>query len=272
MKTKTSNHELTRKTTNKGEFVFVRVVSWLRSSVSSDFLNFSFKTAILASLMCLFVVVAPAQMTKEKLGEQGNALLNTGKQKEALELVDGYPEFAGEMEVLYIKSIAYTELRDHKQADIYFQKQFDTFKGNADSARAEAGDISANNPPTKENSDLAALMYGASLISYASADLVNSLRATAFEKNGMPAARRKPVNLDNFDEMRTAYRETSIEAGLLEMKLGQLKDALANLNKAVELGPTDAAAYRGRAQVYRKMRKVALARADEIKARKLAGK
>jgi tetratricopeptide (TPR) repeat protein len=272
MKTKTGNHELTRNTTNKGEFALVRVVSWLRSSVSADFSKFSFKTAILAGLMSLFVVVAPAQMTKEKLGEQGNALLNAGKQKEALELADAYPEFAGEMEVLYIKSIAHTELREYQQADIYFQKQFDTFRDNADSARSDAEDILGNNPPTKENNDLAALMFGASLISYASADMVNSLRAVAFEKNGMPAAKRKPVNLGDFDEMRRAYRETSIEAGLLQLKLNQLKDALANLNKAVELGPTDAAAYRGRAQVYRKMKKLALARADEIKARKLAGK
>jgi tetratricopeptide (TPR) repeat protein len=227
---------------------------------------------ILITLSPLMALAQPAKVTKEQLGQLGNELLNAGKQKEALELVDAYPEFADEMEVLYVKSIAYTELKDYKQADIYFQKQFDTFRANADSARSEAEDIVGNNPPTKENHDLAALMFGASLISYASADMVNSLRAAAFEKNGMPAAKRKPVNLGDFDEMRRAYRETSIEAGLLQLKLNQLKDALANLNKAVEIAPTDAAAYRGRAQVYRKMKKLALARADEIKARKLAGK
>jgi tetratricopeptide (TPR) repeat protein len=226
----------------------------------------------LTALSSLITLAQPARLTKEQLGEQGNALLNAGKQKEAIELVDAYPEFAGEMEVLYIKAVGYTELKDHKQADIYFQKQFDTFRDSGDSARAEASDILANNAPTKENNDLAALMFGASLISYASADMVNSLRAVAFEKNGMPAAKRKPVNLGNFDEMRTAYCETSIQAGLLQLKLNQLKDALANLNKGVELGPKDAAAYRARAQVYRKMKRPVPARADEIKARKLAGK
>jgi Flp pilus assembly protein TadD len=232
------------------------------------------KTALLIALTVLsaFITLAqPAKLTKEQLGEQGNALLNAGKQKEALELAAAYPEFADEMEVLYIKSIAYTELKDYTQADIYFQKQFDTFRGNGGSARAQAVEL-AKDPGIKVTSDLASLMFGVSLVSYASADLVNSLRATAFEKNGMPASKRKPVNLDNFDEMRTAYRETSMEAGLLQLTLNQLKDALANLNKAVELGPTDAVAYRGRAQVYRKMKKLALARSDEIKARKLAGK
>lgn len=233
------------------------------------------KTTLLIAITAISAFIAlaqPARLTKEQLGEQGNALLSAGKQKEALELADAYPEFAGEMEVLYIKAVAYTELKDYRQADIYFQKQFATFRGNADSARAEAVDILAKNPPTKENNDLAALMYGASLISYASADMVNSLRAVAFEKNGMPAAKRKPVNLGNFDEMRTAYRETAIAAGLLQLKLNQLRDALSNLNKAVELGPKDAAAYRARAQVYRKMKKPALARADEAKAGKLGGK
>jgi len=232
------------------------------------------KTALLIALTVLSAVVTlaqPAKLTKEQVGEQGNALLNAGKQKEALELADAYPEFAGEVEVLYIKSIAYTELKDYQQADIYFQKQFDTFRSNGDSAREQGVEL-AKNPTNRATNDLAALMFGVSLISYASADMVNSLRATAFEKNGMPAARRKPVNLGSFDEMKTVYLETSIQAGLLQLKLNQLKDALSNLNKAVELGPTDAAAYRGRAQVYRKMRKLVLARADETKARKLGGK
>lgn len=233
------------------------------------------KTALLIAITALSAFIAfaqPARLTKEQLGEQGNALLNAGKQKEALELADAYPEFAGEMEVLYIKSVAYTELKNYKQADIYFQKQFDSFRGNGNSARDEAGDILKNNEPTKENNDLAVLMFEASLVSYASADMVNSLRAVAFGKNGMPAAKRNPVNLDGFDEMRTAYRETAIAAGLLQLKLNQLKDALSNLNKAVELGPKDAAAYSARAQVYRKMKKPALARADEVRAGKLAGK
>lgn len=233
------------------------------------------KTAFLFCLLTFLAIslqAQPSRLTKEQLGEKGNALLNAGKQNEALELVGAYPEFENEMEVLYIRSIAYTELKNYKKADIYFQKQFDTFRGNADSARAEAGGIIAKNPRTKENDELASLMYGASLISYASADMVNSLRAVAFEKNGMPAAKRVPADLEHYREMTTAYRETSIDAGLHQLKLNQLKDALANLNKAVELGPKDPAAYRGRAQVYRKMRRLAPARADEAKAKQLGGK
>lgn len=233
------------------------------------------KTALLIAIITLstFMTLAqPAKVTKEQLGQLGNELLNAGKQKEALELTDAYPEYADEMEVLYIKSIAYTELKDYKRADIYFQKQFDTFRSNAASARVEARDFLAKNPPTKFNSELVILMYGSSLLSYTSAELTNSLRARAFEKNGMPADRRTPLNLANYDDMVREYREASIEVGLHDLRLNRLKYALESMNKAVELDPNDAAAYRGRAQVYRKMKKLALARADEIKARKLAGK
>lgn len=213
----------------------------------------------------------PPRLTKEQLGERGNALLNAGKQREALDLVDAYPEFADEAETLYIRSIAYTELRDYKTADIYFQKQFDMFRKNGDSARTDGADL-LNKGPAAASNDLASLMLGVSLVSYASADLVNSLRATAFEKNGMPAATRSPKNLTGYDEMVTVYKEASIKVGLLQIKTNELKEALKNTNKAVQLGPRDPESYLARAQVYRKMKKVALARADELKAKKLTGK
>jgi len=210
-----------------------------------------------------------AQLTKEQFGERGNALLNAGKQREALALVDANPAFADGAEGLYIRSIAYTELRDYKSADIYFQKQFDMFRGNADSARSEADDIVKNNPPSKDNNDLASLMYGAAMISYASADLVNELRATAFDKNGMPTATRTPKDLANYDALVKAYKETAIASGLLYLKMAKYKDALSDLNKAVQLDSKDAAAYLARAQLYRKTKKLVLARADELKAKKL---
>lgn len=214
----------------------------------------------------------PARLTKEQLGEKANALLNSQKQQEAIDLVESYPEFAGEADVLYVLSVANTELRNYAKADIYFQKQFDQFRKNADSTRSEGAHILANNPETKENNSLAALMFGVSLISYGTADLVNSLRATAFEKNGMPAAKRDPKHLKDYDDMVRAYKETAIQAGLLQIKTNELKEGLANLNKAVQLGPKDPAAYRARAQLYRKQKKLALARADEAKAKQLGGK
>jgi tetratricopeptide (TPR) repeat protein len=236
-------------------------------------MNKNIKIGILLLVVSLIAGSAYGQrLTKEELGEKANSLLNSGKQQAALDLVDLYPEFADESDVLYVRSIAFTELKDYKNADIYFQKQFDQFRTNADSARSEASDIVGNNPATKENNDLALLMFGASLISYASADLVNSLRATAFEKNGMPAVKRVPKNLKDFEEMVRAYKETAIQAGLLQIRTNALKEALANLNKAVQLGPKDPAAYRARAQLYRKQKKLALARADEAKAKQFGGK
>jgi tetratricopeptide (TPR) repeat protein len=228
-------------------------------------------TIFLLLLAFAHISAQPARLTKEQLGERGNALLNAGKQREALDLVDAYPEFADGAEALYIRSIAYTELRDYKTADIYFQKQFDQFCKNGDSARIEAADVLSKDPATASN-DLASLMFGAALISYASADLVNSLRATAFEKNGMPTATRRPKNLPGYDEMLIAYKETSIKAALLQITTNELKEALKNTNKAVQLGPKDPEAYLARAQVYRKMKKVALARADELKAGRLTAK
>ena len=233
------------------------------------------KTGFLVLLLSLIGGAAygqPARLTKEQLSEKAVSLLNSGRQRDALDLVDQYPEFAGEADVLYVRSIGYTELKDYKTADIYFQKQFDQFRANADSARSEASNIVGNNPATRENNDLALLMYGASLISYASADLVNSLRSTAFEKNGMPAAKRAPKNLKDYDEMVRAYKETSIQTGRLQITTNELKEALANLNRAVQLGPKDPAAYRARAELYRKQKKLALARADEAKAKQFGGK
>jgi tetratricopeptide (TPR) repeat protein len=229
--------------------------------------GFLFLTAL-----ALTAFAQPGKLTKEQFGEQGNALLNAGKQREALALVDAHPEFADEADGLYIRSIAYTELRDYKTADIYFQKQFDMFRNSGDSARADGDDIVKTNPPSKENNDLASMMYGAAMISYASADLVNSLRATAFDKNGMPANMRKPKDLANYDAMLLAYKDTAIASGLLKLKLAQFKDALSDLNTAVRLAPDDPETYAARAKLYRKTKRIAFARADEVKAGKLRKK
>lgn len=219
-----------------------------------------------------YVAAQPARLTKEQFGDKGNQLLNAGKQKEALELTEAYPEFADEAETLYIKSIAYTELRDYKNADIYFQRQFNLMTGAADLARQDALEILNKKDLAKMDNDLALLMLGTSLASYGSADLVNSLRGVAFDRNGMPAAVRNPRNIPGYEEMLVSYREVSIQTGLLQLKANELKEALKNTNKAVQLGPKDPAAYAARAQVYKKMKKAALARADDVKARKLSGK
>lgn len=217
----------------------------------------------------LAIQAQPTALTKEQLGEKGNALLNAGKQREALALVDSYPEFENETGVWYIKSIAYGELRDYKNAEIYFKKQFDVFVNNGESAYRDASNILTDNVPSKENNNLALLMFSASLVSYAGAEMVNSLRSVVFDKNGMPAAIRKPVNIEGYDDMVTGYKNTLIEAGSLQLQTGELKEALSNLNKAVRLDPKDAAAYGTRAKIYRKLKKIALARADELKAKKL---
>lgn len=225
----------------------------------------------LGVLSTLFLQAQPTRITKEQLGEKGNALLNEGKQREALALVEAYPEFENETAVWYIKSVAYGELREYKNAEIYFKKQFDDFVNNGESAYRDASKLLTDNTPSKENNSLAMLMFSASLISYGSADMVNSLRAAVFDRNGMPTAVRKPKNIEGYDEMVTGYKDTLIEAGSLQLQTGSLKEALLNLNKAVSLDPKDAKAYSTRAKVYRRLKKIPLARADELKARKLSG-
>ena len=113
------------------------------------------------------------------------------------------------------------------------------------------------------------IMYGATLISLASADLTNSLRTVAFEKAGMTAAKREPKNLNGFDEFRKNYEQTALEAANFYLQTVQLKEALSNFSKVIEINPKNVAAYQGRAKVYRKQRKLKLAQADELKAKRL---
>ena len=47
--------------------------------------------------------------------------------------------------VLYVKSVAYTELRDYKNADIAFQKGFDIFLKNGKESLSIADEYAAKN-------------------------------------------------------------------------------------------------------------------------------
>ena len=233
---------------------------------------------ILLCLLSFFLTGAisifaqPQKLTKEQLVEKSNALFENKRQKEAIELLDEYPEFSDDVEVLYVKSVAYTELRDYKNADIAYQKGFDIFLKNGTESLAIADEYAAKKTLTKDDKDLAGLMYSTALIMFASADLTNALRAVAFGKNGMPEAKRDPKNLNGFDEFRKLYEQTAIKSAELNLKNNQLKDALANFSKAIELDPKNSASYTGRAKVYRKLRKLKLAVADEANARRYAVK
>lgn len=223
-------------------------------------------------LVTLGSFAQPAKMTAEDLGIKGNELLNANKQREAIALVEANPDLANETSALYILSVAYTELREFDKANIYFQKQFDNFVESANSAVTEADELAARVPATKSDNELASLMYSTSLISFASADLANSLRIVAFEKNGMPEAKRKPAHLEGYEIMMDRYRGALVKAALIQLKTNELQQAFRNANKAVEIGPENPAAYKARAQVYRRLKKVALARADDLKAAKLSKK
>ena len=235
--------------------------------------NFKFLTFILLVLATAnFICAQPLKLSKDQLVEKSNAIYQSGKQREAINLLDEYPEFSDDVEVLYIKSVAYTELRDYKNADIAFQKGFDFFLKNGAESLAIADEYAAKTTLTKEDKDLAALMYSTAMIMFASADLTNALRSVAFGKNGMPEAKREPKNLDGFDEFRKLYDQTAIKSGGMNFKNNLLKDALADFSKAIELDPKNVASYTGRAKVYRKLRKLKLAAADEANARRYAVK
>ncbi|CAN5741165.1 hypothetical protein BH20ACI4_BH20ACI4_26210 [soil metagenome] len=235
--------------------------------------NFNFLTFILLFLSAASGIFAqPVKLTKEQLTEKSNAIYESGRQQEAIDLINEYPEFSGDVEILYVKSVAYTELRDYKNADLAFQKGFDIFLKNGTEALAIADEYAAKKPLTKEDKELAGLMYSTAMISFASAELTNALRIVAFGKNGMPEAKRQPKNLAGFDGFRNLYEQTAIKSAELYFKNNQLKEALADFNKAIELDPKNAASYTGRAKVYRKLRKLKLAIADEANARRYSSK
>lgn len=226
-------------------------------------------------LFTILVVSAPLfaqKLTREQLVEKSNVMLESGRRQEAIELIGEYPEFADEVEILYVKSVAYTELRDYKNADVAYQRGFDIFLKNAAESLAIAEEYAAKTAPTKEDKELASLMYGTALISFASADLTNSLRRVAFDKNGMPEAKRDPKNLRGFEDFRKSFVETAIKSGELNAKYNNSQEALGNFGKAIELDPKNSAAYAGRAKIYRKLKKLRLAIADEKSARLYAAK
>lgn len=226
---------------------------------------------IYSILILILLTAAPLsaqKLTKEQLVEKSNALYESGKQRDAISLIGEYPEFSDEPEVLYVESVSYTELRDYENADIAFQKGFDIFLKNAAESSALADEYAAKTVQTKEDKDIAAMMYAAAMISFASADLTNSLRAVAFDKNGMPEEKREPKNLKGFEEFRKIYEETAIKSGEMNLKNNQLKEALADFKKAIELNSKNAASYAGRAKVYRKLKKIKLAVSDEADARR----
>lgn len=227
---------------------------------------------ILFSILLVSVPLFAQKLTREQLVEKSNGMLENGRRQEAIDLIDEYPEFADEAEILYVKSIAYTELRDYKNADTFYQRGFDIFLQNAAESLKIAEEYAAKPAPTKDDRELASLMYGTALISFASADLTNSLRKVAFEKNGMPEAKRDPKNLKGFEDFRKSFVETAIKSGEFNAKNNSPQEALGNFGKAIELDPKNSAAYAGRAKVYRKLKKLRLAVADEKNARLYAAK
>lgn len=227
---------------------------------------------ILFSVVIIAAPVFAQKLTKEQLVEKSNALFESGKQQNALDLIGEYPEFADEPDVLYVKSVAYTELRDYKNADLAYQKGFDIFLKNAAESLTIADEYAAKNPAAKEDREMASLMYSTAMISFASADLTNSLRKVAFDKNGMPEAKREPKNLRGFEDFRKNYEATAIRLGELNAQSNQLKDAIENYTQAIELNSKNSAAYSGRAKVYRKLKRLKLAIADEKNARLYAAK
>ena len=227
-------------------------------------------------LFCaLLINAAPVfaqKLTKEQLVEKSNALFEGGKQKDAVDLINQYPEFSEEPDVLYVKSVAYTELRDYKNADLAFQKSFDIFMKNAAESLAIADEYAAKPAPEKLDKEMAAMMYSTAMISFASAELTNSLRAVAFGKNGLPDAKREPKNLNGFDEFVKIYEQTAIKSAETNLQNNLLKEALDDYNTAIKLNAKNAVSYKGRAKIYRKMKKIKAAVADEASARRYAAK
>lgn len=227
---------------------------------------------ILFSILIIAAPLVAQKLTKDQLVEKANKIYESGKQQEAISLLDEYPEFADEPDVLYVKSVAYTELRDYKNADIAFQKGFDVFSKNGAETLAIADEYMQKTSVTKEDKEIAALMYSATMALFGSADLTNSLRKVAFEKNGMPEANRDPKNLEGFESLQKNYLATALKFADLNAQSNKLTEAIENYTKAIELDPKHSAAYAGRAKVYRKLRKLKLAISDEANAKRYAVK
>lgn len=215
--------------------------------------------------------LADINLSKEEVVKKADEISKKENPYTVLEFLDDYPEFAEDVEILYLKSVANVEAGKFKKADIYFQKQFDSFYKDALSSIA-AGDEYAAKEKSEVNYEMASLMYSTALVGFGSGDLVNSLRAVATEKNGLPAIKRNPKNLNGYAEFRKAYEETAVKLANIEFQAEKFDTALENFNKAIELNPKSKAALEGRAKVYRKLGKVKLASADEAKVKLLTAK
>lgn len=210
--------------------------------------------------------LANINLSKDEVVKKAEEIVKKENPYTVLEFLDDYPEFADDTEILYLKSVTNVEAGKFKKADVYFQKQFDSFYKDALST-AKSGD-----EYVAKDYESASLYYGIAMISFASADLVNSLRAVATEKNGLPAIKRNPKNLNGYAEFKKLYEETAVKAGNVEIGAEKFDLALQNFNKAVEVNPRSKAALEGRAKVYRKQGKLKLAQADEAKAKLLTAK
>ena len=187
--------------------------------------NFKFLTFIFLFLTAQIYLRPTLKLPKNNWSKNRTRLFESGKQREAINLINEYPEFSDEVEILYVKSVAYTELRDYKNADIAFQKGFDIFLKNGTESLAIADEYAAKTTSRqKRTEDLAALMYSTAMIMFASAELTNALRSVAFGKNGMPEEKREPKNLAGFDEFRKLYIQTAIKSGEMNFKNNLLKE------------------------------------------------
>lgn len=225
-------------------------------------------TILVLSLMSNTSVFAqPVKFTKEELVEKSNKLFESGKAKDSIELIDKYPEFAEEPEVLYVKSVAYVDLRDFKNAEKAFQKQFELFLQYAEESRGitiKVGDA----PLSKDDKSLVTVIYSTVLINFAMADMVNALRNVAFDKAGFTVSKRETKDLVGFIEFRKDYEKTALEAADFFSKNRMFKEAISNFSKVIEINPKNSVAYRGRAKIYRQQKKIKLAAADEAMARR----
>lgn len=210
-------------------------------------------------------------LSKDEVVKKADEIAKKDNPYTLLEFLDDYPEYAEDTEILYLKSVTNVEAGNFKKADVYFQKQFDSFYKDALSS-IKAGDEYAAKPKSAENHEISSLMYGTALMSFASADLVNALRAVATEKNGLPAIKRNPKNLNGYTEFKKLYEEVAVKAGNVEFDAEEFDLALQNFNKAIELNPRSKSALEGRAKVYRKQGKLKLAQADEARAKLLTAR
>lgn len=215
--------------------------------------------------------LADINLSKEEVVKKAEDIAKKENLYTVLEFLDDYPEYANDPEILYLKSVTNVEAGKFKKADVYFQKQFDNFYKDALSSIA-AGDDYAKKEKSAENYEMTSLMYGTALVSFGSADLVNALRAVATERNGLPAIKRNPKNLNGHAEFKKLYEEIAVKAGNVELDAEKFDLALQNFNKAIELNPRSKAALEGRAKVYRKQGKIRLAVSDESKAKLLTVK